>query len=175
MPVNIRGKNYVTVNERVEAAHEQGDGFEIVGEEIFTIGETGRWWLRVTLRVKERPYQGTAEIKFDAPKNSPDGSNPVECAETSAIGRALGFAGYGAVESIASADEIQRAQPQPQSQSGAESVAAGATQAQLNVIANLCRELNYKLPDVQSADEAQRVIDRLRELKRERKAAEKSA
>ncbi len=34
---------------------------------------------------------------------------PYEVAETSAVGRALGFAGYGATDSIASADEVNKA------------------------------------------------------------------
>ena len=101
-----------------------------------------------------------------------------EKASTKSLGRALLALGYGTAFAP-EMDEGNRVVDSPTTsrheQQGAESVAAGATQAQLNVIANLCRELNYKLPDVQSADDAQRVIDRLRELKRERKAAEKSA
>ncbi len=34
------------------------------------------------------------------------GAVALEVAETSAIGRALGFAGYGIVEGVASADEL---------------------------------------------------------------------
>ena len=48
---------------------------------------------------------------MNAPKNTPDGTNPFECGETSAIGRALAFAGFGSVESIASKDEIERSRP----------------------------------------------------------------
>jgi len=111
MTINIRGKEYVTVSERVAAAHEDNAEFEILNHEIVTIGETGRWWFMSTIRVHGRLYTGTAEIKFDAPKNSPDGMNPVECAETSAVGRALGFAGYGVVDGIATGDEIARSEP----------------------------------------------------------------
>lgn len=117
MTVNIRGKQYVTVDERVQAAHEAGD-FEMINSEIVTIGETGRWWYQVTIRVNGKLYFGTAEIKFNAPARTPDAENPVECAETSAIGRALGFAGLGVVGSIASADELQRGETEQQQEKG---------------------------------------------------------
>ena len=109
MTVSIRGKQYVTVAERVAAAHEDESAeFEITGSEIITIGETGRWWYQVTVLVRGRTFIGTAEIKFNAKAGTPDADNPVECAETSAVGRALAFAGIGSAEGIASADEVRR-------------------------------------------------------------------
>ena len=109
MTVNIRGKQYVTVAERVAEAHEDEEAhFSIVGGDIITVGKTDRWWYQATISVHGRTYIGTAEIKFNAKPNTADADSPLECAETSAIGRALAFAGYGAVESIASADEVRR-------------------------------------------------------------------
>ncbi len=66
----------------------------------------GREYVRIYIDVKGKPYIGTAEIKFNANPKTPDGMSPFECGETSALGRALGFAGYGVVDSIASADEV---------------------------------------------------------------------
>jgi hypothetical protein len=40
--------------------------------------------------------------------------SPYEVAETSAIGRALGFAGYGIVDGIATADEMVKADNDPE-------------------------------------------------------------
>lgn len=45
-------------------------------------------------------------VKLNARPGSADATDPWACAETSAIGRALGFANMGVVESIASADEV---------------------------------------------------------------------
>ena len=44
------------------------------------------------------------------PANAPERSNPTEVCATSAIGRALGAAGFGDSESFASADEVSIAQ-----------------------------------------------------------------
>jgi hypothetical protein len=47
---------------------------------------------------------------------SVEGQAPLEVAETSAVGRALGFAGFGSTDDIASADEMQattRPAPKP--------------------------------------------------------------
>src|SRR5579859_6211819 len=116
--VTIKGKPYVAVAERVRLAHAAG-GYAMLASESYTLGETGRWWMRVTILVGERQYIGTAEIKLGARAGTADGDSPVECAETSALGRALGFAGFGSVDGIASADEMQRSEPRVMSQSAA--------------------------------------------------------
>jgi hypothetical protein len=102
----IHGKDYVEVATRVNAVHESGNAFEIVESVPFWMADRVLW--RVVIRVDDRQYVGTAEAKLDAPKNTPDGTNPFECAETSALGRALAFAGFGSVERIASYDEVAR-------------------------------------------------------------------
>jgi hypothetical protein len=113
MTVKIHNKEYVTVAERVQMVHESKKDFEILESVPFAVGD--RWLWRVVARIDGKQYVGTAEAKIsNARKGSPDDSNPFECAETSALGRCLGFAGFGSVESIASADEIVRSQPRAQ-------------------------------------------------------------
>ncbi len=102
----IHGKDYVEVATRVNAVHESGKAFEIVESVPFWMADRVLW--RVVVKVDDRQYVGTAEAKLDAAKNTPDGTNPFECAETSALGRALAFAGFGSVERIASYDEVMR-------------------------------------------------------------------
>ena len=105
----LHNKDYVEVAERVRIVHELKKEFEIVESAPFQIGDRFIW--RVVTKVDGKQYIGNAEVKMNAPKNTPDGTNPFECAETSAIGRALAFAGLGTVESISSYDEIARSQP----------------------------------------------------------------
>lgn len=108
MAVKIHGKDYVTVAERVAMAHAAG-GYAILSSQVLPLGETGRLYCRVEIRVGDCRYIGSSEVKLNAKPGTPDGDAPLECAETSALGRALGFAGIGSVESIASADELRRA------------------------------------------------------------------
>ena len=108
MPVNIKGKQYVPVAERVAAAHDAG--VESIVTEMLHYADSGIVF-RATVRLSDgRTFTGHAE------QSSSDagiaGQSPLEVAETSAVGRALGFAGFGSADSIASADEV-RAAPTP--------------------------------------------------------------
>jgi hypothetical protein len=110
MSIPLFGKQYVTVSERVNAVHASGKTFEILASEPLQAGD--RWVWRVTVKIDGLEYRGSAEVHLNAKPGSADATDPWACAETSAVGRALGFCGYGAIESIASADEIVRSEPQ---------------------------------------------------------------
>lgn len=170
------GKDYVTVAERSRFAHEtfgEGDmfGYDIIAREFITLGD--RYFMSVTIQIQGHTYVGTSEIRLNnAPPKSADEKAPMECAETSAVGRALGFAGIGVLDSIASADEIQRsndqnrraaplaqepASPTPRPaqpasparpQMPAPHVAQPmATHEQLEALAKLANLLNHKVPE----------------------------
>jgi hypothetical protein len=145
--VNIKGKQYVDVAERVRLAHETRESFEIVSSSALQVGPLWVW--QAVVLVDGKQYVGTAEIKFDAPKNTADGTNPVACAETSAVGRALGMAGLGCLESIASADEVVQAiaeQQHVQSRPAYDNDAP-ATKQQLDTIAKLHKQLGQEAAD----------------------------
>ncbi len=108
--VTIKGRQYVDCAERVRLAHAAGGGFSVLGSQLFQMGDTGRWFVQVTIAIGDLRYVGTSEVKLTAKPGSADGDSPVECAETSAVARALGFAGVGLIDSIASANEIARNQ-----------------------------------------------------------------
>lgn len=114
MPVKTKGgKSYRTVWERLNAAHGDGDaptGITQIETEI--VSTTPLLVVKATVWFSSgQRFTGLSEAKLDAPANTADGTNPIECAETSAVGRALAFAGYyGSDDGIAGAEEVQRAQ-----------------------------------------------------------------
>ncbi len=180
--VDIKGKKYVDVAERVRLAHAERESFEIVESGLLSIGGTpiqiGDMWVwQVAILVNGKRYMGSAEVKLNAPKNTADGTNPFACAETSAVGRALGMAGLGALESICSADEVARAlaeqeaplpQSKPQQRDRFSSSLDGASQAQLDALRNLYKKLGKDAPDLSTLDgvqAAQAIRDLQSELK----------
>ncbi len=109
MPVNIRGKQYVTVAERIQLFHEKYGNGAIETELQFPDENTVRCRAKVTLDVEKPPryFTGHAEERRDS--TTINRTNAVENVESSAVGRALAMAGFGSDESIASADEMVNA------------------------------------------------------------------
>lgn len=99
---------YVTVVERLQMLRddESAGSFSIETGIAARDGGSVTVWAKVM--TQKGTFMGLACSRFDA--LGIEGQAPTEVAETSAIGRALGFAGYGAVESIASAEEVIVAQ-----------------------------------------------------------------
>lgn len=177
----LHGKDYVEVHERVRMIqHDEGaNGFDTVSQERYELN--GRFFFSVTIDVKGKRYIGDAEITFDAPRNTPAGSSPMETAQTSALGRALAFAGYGTVESIASWDEIMRHQPGALliEQGGRPVVESSVsvqevrkpTFEQIQAIAKGCRKLNRAEPtNIETFDQADALLRELAEEYRTTKA-----
>jgi len=157
---SLHGKDYVEVAERVRMAHAQeSHDFEIIESEPYEIA--GRVIWRVTISVGGRQYKGNAEAKLSAAKNTPDGTNPFECAETSAIGRALGFAGLGTVDSIASYEEVARGQTFDQAATTQQQQAKAALPAQSGKqFAKVDRrELPADLKDIPTAAQIRRNLE----------------
>lgn len=122
--ITLGGKQYVTVAGRVFAAH---DARQLIGVDT-TLEETDKHYRMVAtayvlnthlvadfeqfLQLPTIAQVGTFQGSAQSPKTggkSAEGSSPLEVAETSAVGRALGFAGFGVLESIATHEEVQAA------------------------------------------------------------------
>lgn len=108
MSVKIHGKEYITVAERVQQLHESLKD-DLSGQPISIKSEVIQHQpvvvVRAVVTIGENEFSG---ISGANPSKAIEKASPYEVAETSAIGRALGFAGFGIVEGIASADEIAK-------------------------------------------------------------------
>ena len=106
MPVNIHGKEYRTVAERVDLFHQNNKDAEksIVTEVLHN--DENNVMMKTTVTVNGSTYTGHAlEVYGSSMINK---TSALENCETSAIGRALASAGLGGTE-FASADEVTNA------------------------------------------------------------------
>lgn len=105
--INIKGKEYVPVVERVKEFHKlYKEG--TISTEIITNDEK-----RVVVRATVYLGSGDGSLVFTGHSQAEWGKGmmgdvALEIAETSAIGRALGFANIGLIDGIASADEMRK-------------------------------------------------------------------
>ncbi len=105
MPVNIHGKQYITVAERVQEVHaslKEMDKLSITTEVVYLNPVV----VKATVTINDNVFTGYSAAN---PTKAIEKMSPYEVAETSAVGRALGFAGFGIVDGIATADEMVKA------------------------------------------------------------------
>ena len=117
--ISIRGKQYVTVAERLRQLHLSVSN-DMPGPSIDTkivYAEGGIYIVKATVipDITQPECFFTGHAKEDESKGQVNGTSALENCETRAIGRALGNAGYGSAESIASANEVMNAMHQQNS------------------------------------------------------------
>tara|TARA_S200002703_G_scaffold15436_2_gene13225 strand:+ start:3004 stop:3579 length:576 start_codon:yes stop_codon:yes gene_type:complete len=105
--VDVKGKPYVTVNERIKAFRELHDTGRIVTKMMVTEGNenclfTAEIYLGETL-------VSTGHAAEERGSSHINKTNFIENCETSAVGRALGFFGIGVDSAVASYEEAQHA------------------------------------------------------------------
>lgn len=111
--INIKGKEYVPVVERVKEFHRVHPTGDILTEIVSNDGNRVIVKAFVVIRGDgahgdKRSYQAHSQAEWG---KGLMGGVALEVAETSAIGRALGFANIGLLDGIASADEMRKAKP----------------------------------------------------------------
>lgn len=108
--VNIQGKKYILVADRIIYFNEHYPNGDIKTELV-----THPTSERIVVKATVTPDVNRSERFFTGYSQAIIGQGPInrtaalENAETSAVGRALAMMGVGVIESVASADEVQKA------------------------------------------------------------------
>ena len=116
--IDIKGKKYVLVSDRVQYFNDTFTNGSINTE---LVSEPSHDYIIIRATVKPdvesyRSFTGYSQAVIgDGMVNK---TSALENAETSAVGRALGFMGIGVIESIASADEMTKSTFNPTARKG---------------------------------------------------------
>lgn len=105
--VNIKGKNYIMVNERIKYFREKYEGWSLSSEIIHL--EDDSCVIKATICDENGVVKATGFAQEDRTSSMINKTSFVENCETSAWGRALGNLGIGIDDSIASAEEVDMA------------------------------------------------------------------
>lgn len=131
--INIKGKQYVTVNERLKAFRETHKDYSLETELVEVNDRTALIRALIKDPAGRIIATGTSFERADNKKSMVNATSHVENCETSAWGRALGNFGIGIDTSVASADEIRRSEDKPAFDNA-------ASKEQLDEISSLCIE-----------------------------------
>lgn len=104
--IDIKGKEYVLINERVKYFKETYANGQILTEMLNN--ENGVCTFKASVVIDDK-IVATGHAQEKEGSTFINKTSYIENAETSAVGRALGFAGIGIDTSIASAEEVQNA------------------------------------------------------------------
>jgi hypothetical protein len=141
--IKIDGKDYIPVKERLLALRGEGHEYNIQTDtkEIMIGIHLAGWHVKATVHIVSGPrrgfYTGNAYEKID-PNDEINALNALENAETSAVGRALAFAGIGIEEAIASHEEIIRSRLKAKSE--------GNGKKGDNVVSDALKSIEMKKP-----------------------------
>lgn len=175
---DIRGKEYAEVKERINAFRKVfPDGFIISQVEMLEDG-----FVLIDAKVGYYDEAGEPHTLASGKAYEKEGSSNInrtsfiENCETSAVGRALGMAGFGLIGAVASADEIRHARDVQDEEKAEEvrrqkigPIRAAALRKQLTAeeISEATIFSLYKVSDLSDLSEAQHfnIIEHLKEIK----------
>lgn len=113
--VNIQGKKYVLVADRVIYFNENYPKGQITTELLSPVADVGVAGKTIVVRATVQPDTGrtfTGYSQAVVGAGYINKTSALENAETSAVGRALAMLGIGVIDSVASVDEIGKAKAQ---------------------------------------------------------------
>jgi hypothetical protein len=105
--MDVKGKEYAEVNQRIKAFRSICPGGAIVTEMLSN--DNGMCVFRATIMDEEMRILGTGTAYEKETSSYINKTSYIENCETSAVGRALGMCGFGIDTSIASAEAVQNA------------------------------------------------------------------
>ena len=105
--VDVKGRDYVEVNQRIKAFRSICPGGAIMTEMLSN--ENGVCVFKATILDEDMRILGTGTAYENEKSSFINKTSYIENCETSAVGRALGMCGFGIDTSIASAEEVQNA------------------------------------------------------------------
>ena len=138
--VNIKGKNYVMVKDRVSAFREDHPNGGIMTD-IIDLTD-GRCVIKATITDEDGRIIATGIAYEWEGSTNINKTSYIENCETSAVGRALGFCGYGIDDSLGSANEVANAMLQQ------EAMKDLATDAEKATLRALCAKAGIDVHDV---------------------------
>jgi len=105
--INIKGKDYVMVNERIKEFRNRYQGYKLISEIVSLTEES--CIIKASVLDENGIVVATGHAQEDRSSSMINKTSYLENCETSAWGRALGNFGIGIDESIASAEEVDMA------------------------------------------------------------------
>lgn len=161
--MNIKGKEYMLVNDRVKLfrqAYPIGD----IKTEIVSL-ENGIVVIRADIFDQEGKHLATGTAYEKENSTFINKTSYIENCETSAVGRALGFLGIGIDTSIASAEEVLNAEVQQDSIKSEEEGEKVINQTKLNTLKGLFKQIKNNPKEIYDGLLAKYEIKDLAELK----------
>ena len=140
---NIKGKEYAPVSERVRAFREVLPDWRIITNIVSF--QDNEWVLKAEIQDQDGDTQATGYASEKVGAGNINRTSALENAETSAVGRALGFLGIGIAASIASADEVTNAAQQLEEIKIREAL---ATDREKRTLADYCTRLGVSPTEI---------------------------
>ena len=97
--IDIKGKEYVQVKDRIIELHRQNDSFSLSTDIIYD--DDNKVVMQTRLKIDNRIFTGIAS-------ENKDQASPYENCETSSVGRCVGFYGIGIIDSVESSDGMTK-------------------------------------------------------------------